>query len=89
MNKRTKPRIGTMNLILVLVGVTLLAYTVTVLIMTAHYITVPSELTVAVFGVCGGECGIMGWIKTTKDRQQEHRWQAEERRREEQSGPEA
>ena len=30
--------------------------------------SVPDSLVTAVFAVCGGECGVMGWIKTTKDK---------------------
>lgn len=68
-----------MNLVLILVGVVLVAYTVTALILSAKLITVPSELTVAVFSVCGGECGIMGWIKTTKERREDRKWMKEDR----------
>lgn len=76
--KHQRKPMKTMDRILVIVGLTLAAYTVTVLVMSTRYITVPSELTVAVFSVCGGECGIMGWIKTTKERAQERQWAKED-----------
>ena len=38
-----------------------------------------------VFGFCGGECGVMGWIKTTKERQTDRRWQIEDEKRTEEA----
>lgn len=32
-----------------------------------------------VFATLGGECGIMGWIKTTKDRNRERKWEQEDK----------
>lgn len=32
-----------------------------------------------VFSVCGGECGVMGWIKTTKDRHLSRQYELEDR----------
>lgn len=60
-------RVGVMNTILVFEAVLLLAYTVTVLIIFWHTSSEPAVLTGCVFGVCGLENGVMGWIKTNKD----------------------
>lgn len=35
-----------------------------------------------VFATLGGECGILGWIKTTKEKKQDRRWQLADMRRE-------
>ncbi len=46
-------------------------FTCFVIVMIAIYIRtggIPDTLCTCVFSVCGGECGVMGWIKTTKDR---------------------
>lgn len=62
-----KKKLRTMDLILVLMGVVLLSYTVVVLIGWMATGTEPGVLTTCVFAVCGFECGVMGWIKTTKE----------------------
>lgn len=58
----------TMDVILVILAIFLLVF---VIVMIAIYIRtggIPDTLCTCVFSVCGGECGVMGWIKTTKDR---------------------
>ncbi len=40
----------------------------------------PYTLTGCVFGVCGLEIGVMGWIKTTKERNQDRRWARQDAR---------
>lgn len=46
----------------------LVAYTVADLAVFWHTGSEPSTLTACVFGVCGLENGVMGWIKTNKDK---------------------
>jgi coenzyme F420-reducing hydrogenase gamma subunit len=36
--------------------------------------SIPDTLVQCVFGACGLEGGVMGWIKTTKERRQDRRW---------------
>ena len=62
--ERKKPE--TMNLILIVLGITLLAYTVTVLIVYWHTGGEPSTLTACLFGLCTAEGGFMSHIQTTK-----------------------
>ena len=78
---KAKPRIGKMDLILIIIGVTLLLFTLKMIQLFEMYQTVPDTLITMVFGVCGGECGVMGWIKTTKERQRERGWQMEDEQR--------
>lgn len=40
---------------------------------------IPDTLCTCVFAICGGECGVMGWIKTTKERQRERQYELEDR----------
>ena len=58
----------TMDIILVVIAVTLFVFAA--IMIWLYYCTggIPDTLCTCVFGVCGGECGVMGWIKTTKDR---------------------
>lgn len=65
--KPPKKKMGTMDRILVLEAVFLVAYTVADLVVFWHTGSEPATLTGCVFGVCGLENGVMGWIKTNKD----------------------
>ena len=63
-----KKKMGTMDKVLILEGVILVAYTAADLAVFWHTGNEPATLTACVFGVCGLENGVMGWIKTNKDR---------------------
>lgn len=63
-----KRKMGTMDKVLILEAVVLIAYTVADLVVFWHTGAEPYTLTGCVFGVCGLENGVMGWIKTNKDR---------------------
>jgi hypothetical protein len=74
-----KKGLGTMDIILVIVGICLLAFTISMIQLFREYGAVPDTLITCVFAALGGECGIMGWIKTTKDRNRERTWEVEDR----------
>ena len=76
---RKKKNTGAMDVILVIVGISLLAFTVAMIQIFREYGAVPDTLVTCVFATLGGECGIMGWIKTTKDRNKERKWEQEDR----------
>ena len=63
-----KGKMGVMDKVLILEAVILVAYTVAALAVFWHTSAEPSTLTACVFGVCGIENGVMGWIKTSKDK---------------------
>ena len=65
--RREKGKMGVMDKILILEAVVLVAYTVADMIVFWHVGAEPTTLTACVFGVCGLENGVMGWIKTNKD----------------------
>ena len=68
----------TTDKILILIGIALLVFTV-VMIQTFNTMgAVPDTLITCVFAATTGELGIMGWIRTTKDRQKERNWQLED-----------
>lgn len=64
----TKKKMGVMDKVLILEAVLLIAYTVADLVVFWHTSGEPTTLTACVFGVCGLENGVMGWIKTNKDK---------------------
>ena len=61
----------TMDIILVIVGAALLAFTVTMLVTFFVCGSIPDTLCTCVFAALGGECGAMAWIKTAKEKQAE------------------
>lgn len=83
--KRTKKKksigIGVMDIILIIVGVALFSFTVCMIKVYTIYGSIPDTLVTCVFAALGGECGIMGWIKTTKDKRTDRRWQIEDEKR--------
>lgn len=68
----------TMDIILVIVAVLVIAFTVTMIWVFLRYATVPDTLITCFYAAVAGECGIMGWIKTAKVRYQERKWMEED-----------
>lgn len=81
--KSKKNDVRTMDVILVVIAVFLLLFIITLLIL--YYITgaIPDTLCTCVFTICGGECGVMGWIKTTKERRKDRQYELEDRKHQE------
>lgn len=77
---KAKSKLGTMDLILIIIGVVLLVFVIYMIKLFREYGTIPDTLVTCVFALCGGECGIMGWIKTTKERKQERKWELDDRK---------
>ena len=72
----------TMDLILIIVGTLLIAFTVTMIVIFWRMGTVPDTLITCFFGAIAGECGIMGWIKTAKVRHEDRKWYKEDQDKE-------
>lgn len=72
-----------MDVILAFIAVFLLAFIVTMIILYYTTGAIPDTLCTCVFAVCGGECGVMGWIKTTKERQRDRQYELEDRKHQE------
>ena len=69
--ERKKAKFGTMDFILVVVGIALTVFTVEMIRIYREFGSEPTTLETCVFGALSGECGIMGWIKTTKEKYKE------------------
>lgn len=80
--KGRKKRMGTMDFILLIVFLWLTVFTIAMIVLFTVYGSVPDTLITCVFATLGGECGILGWIKTTKEKKQDRRWQLADMRRE-------
>ena len=79
MEEEEKKKIRTMDVILIVIAVFLLVFIALLLWMYYKTGGIPDTLCSCVFAVCGGECGVMGWIKTTKDKQQDRLYELEDR----------
>lgn len=79
-----KWKIRTMDVILFVIACFLLVFVGFLLWLYDRTGGIPDTLCTCVFAICGGECGVMGWIKTTKERQRERTYELEDRQVEEQ-----
>lgn len=88
---KAKPRreIRTMDVILVIIALALVAFTVEMIRIFRETGMIPDTLCTCVFAALGGECGAMAWIKTSKDRKLERKWIREDQDREERLQKEA
>ena len=68
----------TMDVILIIVAVLVIAFTVTMILLFLRYAMVPDTLITCFYAAMASECGIMGWIKTAKVRNQEREWMKED-----------
>jgi len=72
-------RIGTLNLILILVGAFFLWFNWQMLEIFCEFSSIPETYACAVIAATIGECGICGWIRTNKDKKMEHKWEQDEK----------
>lgn len=71
-------KLGTLNLILILVGVFFIWFNAQMLSIFRTYGAIPESYACAVITATIGECGICGWIRTNKDKRQDRKWQKED-----------
>ena len=81
---KEKKNVRTMDIILAVIAVFLLLFIAVLLWLYYQTGAIPDTLCTCVFAACGGECGVMGWIKTTKERRRERSFEMEDRAHEEQ-----
>lgn len=76
----SKKAIKTMDIVLIIIAVFLALFVASMV--WVYYKTggIPDTLCTCVFAICGGECGVMGWIKTTKERTRERKYELEDRK---------
>ena len=72
-------KIRTMDVILVVIAVALVAFTIEMIKIFRETGMIPDTLCTCVFASLGGECGAMAWIKTSKERRRERKWELEDR----------
>lgn len=74
-------KIGTMDLILLFLGVTTLVFIAVMCWFFYLFQCVPDTLIQYYFLAITGECGIMGLIKSFKTRREDRKWQLEDQQR--------
>ena len=79
-----KKKVRTMDVILVFIAVALVSFTLEMIVLYKETGAIPDTLCTCVFAALSGECGAMAWIKTSKERKTERKWQLEDLEREEQ-----
>ena len=82
-------RLNKMDVILIVIAVTLYMFTMKMIELFEIYSAVPDTLITCVFGLCGGECGAMSWIKTSNEKYRDRRWQLEDEKRMEEAAKRA
>lgn len=75
-----KSKLGTMDVILLVIGIVIVAFVIDMRNIYLQTGGVPGELIAGVFALAGGECGAMSWIQTTKTRKQEREYELEDRK---------
>lgn len=81
-HEKMKKKMGTMDRILIFIAVLILAFTAVMVVLYIQTGAIPDTLCTCFFSVCGGECGVMGWIKTCKERHQDRQYELEDREHE-------
>lgn len=71
---------GMMDRILLVLAIFLLAFVIAMIAVFVCCGSVPDSLVTGVFALCGGECGVMGWIKNRKEQVQSRKWELEDRK---------
>lgn len=56
----------TSNIVLIILAIFIVTFTVVCLWLFYLYQSIPDTLITCVFGLCGSECGVLGWIKVMK-----------------------
>lgn len=79
--EKEKKEKRTMDFILIIVGILLVSFTIAMIILFQKYGSVPDTLITCVFAALAGECGVMGWIKTTKEKNKDREWLLEDIKR--------
>lgn len=65
---KAKKTLKTMNIILVILAIAITAFTITMIMIFVNTGSTPDTLITCVFAATTGELGVMGWIKSTKEK---------------------
>lgn len=77
--KKAKITLNKIDIFLALVLALVIAFIIAMIWLFTQYMMIPDSLVAGVFALAGGECGILGWIKHSKERAKDREWQLEDR----------
>lgn len=78
---RMLSNIGTLNIILAVVGIFFVWFNWELMDLYRECGSIPESYACAVIAATLGECGICGWIRTSKDKRRDRRWELEDRKK--------
>ncbi len=73
-------KIGTLNIVLICVGLFFVWFNYQMLEMFKLCGAIPETYACAVIAATIGECGICGWIRTNKDKRMQREWDKEDQK---------
>ena len=76
--RQAKKKMGTIDKILLILYIGLVIFVIKMIQLFGAYGMVPDTLITCVFPAIVGEVSTTGWIKTTKERHQDRKWQLED-----------
>lgn len=76
--KKSLKKMGTLNIVLIIVAIFFVWFNCQMLAIYRRQNSIPETYACAVVAATIGECGICGWIRTTKDRRRERKWQKDD-----------
>lgn len=74
---KEKMKIKTLDMVLVIVFGIFLWFNYRMITMYAQMGSIPEGYACTVVAALIGECGVCGWIRTTKSKREEHEWEKE------------
>lgn len=80
MAKKKTKKFNKMDFFLLIDLLLIIIFTIVMIILYVNTLAIPDTLCVSVFGVLGGELGIMGWIKSSKEKEETRRQELEDRK---------
>ena len=74
-----KKKVRTLNVVLIILGIAVGIFTVAMIQIYLKTGGIPDTLCGWFYGAATGEFGVMGWIRTTKDRDKKRQYELEDR----------
>lgn len=74
-----KKKVRTLNVVLIILGILVVLFTITMIQIYLKMGGIPDTLCGCFFAAATGEFGVMGWIRTTKDRDKRRQYDLEDR----------
>jgi hypothetical protein len=80
MSRKKKKTFNKMDFFLFIDLILIIVFTGIMIYLYNKTLSIPDTLCVSVFGVLGGELGVMGWIKSSKEKEETRRQELEDRK---------